>query len=209
MVARPGHRYHGFVSEGFVSEAELLDRWRDGDEEAGAQLLEQSFPRLFRFFRGKTDADVRDLIQQTLLRCVAHRDRFRGEARFSTFIFAIARTVLLEHLRARRRQFDPLQTSALDISPSLSEVASAGELRGRLREALRRIPIDLQTIVELHYWEGLTGPQLAQVLEIPEGTVRSRLRRAREALARQMESAPVDQVESWLRRTRPGDDPGP
>lgn len=189
-----------------VSEAELLDRWRDGDEAAGAELLERSFERLYRFFRGKTDADVRDLIQQTLLRCVADRDRFRGEARFSTFVFAIARIVLLEHLRARRRQFDSLQTSAIDVCPSLSEVVSSSELRGRLYDALRRIPIDLQTIVELHYWEGLSGPQLAEVLEIPEGTVRSRLRRAKEALAREMASAPVDQVETWLRQTRPGAD---
>ena len=169
-----------------MTEAELLERWRSGDENAGVALLEKSFPRLFRFFRYKTSADVRDLVQLTLLRCLKSRDDFRGEAQFSTFLYSIARTVLLEHLRACRRDFDPLTTSVAEVSPSLSEVLIESERRARLYEALTRIPLDLQTIIELHYWEEMSGPQLAKVLQIPEGTVRSRLRRAKSALAREM-----------------------
>lgn len=189
-----------------MSEAELLERWRGGDESAGAQLLERCFPRLYRFFRSKLEGDVRDLIQQTLMRCVADRDRFRGEAQFSTFVFAIARIVLLEHLRTRRKSFDPLTTSALDMSPSLSDVAASSQLQGRLQAALRQIPLDLQTVVELHYWEGLSGPQLAEALEIPEGTVRSRLRRAKEALAEVMASPAEHQLDAWLRESRPSEE---
>ena len=55
-------------------------------------------------------------------------------------------------------------------------------LRRLLLRALRSIPLDLQIAIELHYWEGMSGRELAEVLEIPEGTVRSRLRRAQEAL---------------------------
>ena len=72
--------------------------------------------------------------------------------------------------------------------------------------ALRAIPIDLQIALELFYWEKLSAPELAEVLEIPEGTVRSRLRRAREALEqrlRALESSPerlastLSNLEGW------------
>ena len=189
----------------------MLAAWREGDEAAGVALLERSFPRLYRFFRNKLEGDVRDLVQQTLMRCVADRDRFRGEAQFSTFVYSIARFVLLEHLRAQRREFDPLTQSAIDLNPSLSEVAASSQLRGRLLEAMRRIPLDLQTIVELHYWEGLSGPQIALALEIPEGTVRSRLRRAREALADVMANMPALRgadlhLDQWMQETKPAEE---
>lgn len=53
--------------------------------------------------------------------------------------------------------------------------------------ALRAIPLDLQIALELHFWEDLSGPEMAEALEVPEGTVRSRLRRAKEAVRAKME----------------------
>ena len=87
----------------------------------------------------------------------------------------------------RNRKRDP----ALDFSvTSLQDLAAtpSQELRDKqdrrlLLAALRRIPLDLQIAIELIYWEGLTAPEVAEVLELPEGAVRSRVRRARAALA--------------------------
>lgn len=66
--------------------------------------------------------------------------------------------------------------------------------------ALRCIPLDHQILVEPFYWEGLTGPDLATVLEVPEGTVRTRLRRARALLAEKIEElADSPNLEDWAR----------
>jgi RNA polymerase sigma-70 factor (ECF subfamily) len=77
-----------------------------------------------------------------------------------------------------------MRTSVHELAPSPSHELRHRDERQHLLEALRRLPLDLQVVLELHYWEGLRGPELAEVLEIPEGTVRSRLRLGRDRLRR-------------------------
>ena len=62
-------------------------------------------------------------------------------------------------------------------------------------EALRRIPLELQVALELYYWEGMAGPELAAALDLPEGTVRTRLRRGRQLVREQLTElgAPADE----------------
>ena len=80
-----------------------------------------------------------------------------------------------------------------------------------MTEALRRIPLDYQLVLELYYWEDMAAPELAQVLGLPEGTIRSRLRRAKEALADKMASlarspellkTTMSDLEKWVRSLR-------
>lgn len=176
---------------------ELLAAWREGDAQAGERLFERHFDAIYRFFRSKLDGDVADLVQQTFLAAVEAQDSFRGASSLRTFLFAIARRKLYRHLRDRYRDqrldFEVSSLVELGMSPASVQVERAEQRL--LLEALRTIPVELQTIVELHYWEGLRGPELAEVLGIPEGTVRSRLRRAlerlRAALAELAESSAV------------------
>jgi RNA polymerase sigma factor (sigma-70 family) len=73
-----------------------------------------------------------------------------------------------------------------DLGAGPGTIAAAKAEQKLLLQALRRIPVDFQIAVELYYWEGLSTRELAEVLDVPEGTVRSRLARAREHLAKQM-----------------------
>jgi RNA polymerase sigma-70 factor (ECF subfamily) len=166
------------------SDGELLDAWRAGDAGAGDELFERHFDALYRFFASRLSTGVEDAIQQTLLGCVEARDRFRGEASFRSFLFAIARNQLLAAFRARRRggELDPSVTSLCDLGPSPPSALSDRREHKLLIDALRSMPLDLQIAVELHYWEGMSGPEIAAVLDLPEGTVRSRLRRAIEGV---------------------------
>jgi RNA polymerase sigma factor (sigma-70 family) len=167
-----------------ASDDELLAAWRGGDRDAGNQLFERHFRELYRFFANKVDDGVDDLIQQTLFACVRASGQFRGEASFRTWMFTIARHELYAHWRARRSAADDIgEISVADGKTSPSAVVARRREHQLLLAALRTLPLDLQVAVELFYWEQLEGAELAEVLGIPEGTARSRLRRAREALA--------------------------
>jgi RNA polymerase sigma-70 factor (ECF subfamily) len=169
------------------TDEELLTAWKAGDRAAGDRLFERHFDALYRFFGRKTGGDISDLVQRTFLALVEGKERFRGEASVRTYLFAIARNELLVHFRGHRRD-EPVDFSVHslhDLGPSPSQILAGKREDRLLLEALRRIPLDLQIAVELHYWEGLHGPELARVLDIPEGTVRSRLRRGLEMLREQ------------------------
>ena len=171
------------------ADEELFEAWREGDGVAGSELFERYFDALYRFLRGKVDAGIEDLIQQTFLTCVRRKEALRDGSKFRSYLFTVARHELFEHWRRRRRHagdLDVAEVSLADLGTSPSGLAARRAEHRLLLRALRAIPLDLQIAIELHYWEGMSGPELATVLEIPEGTVRSRLRRAQEALSAAM-----------------------
>jgi len=193
------------------SDLELLDAWRDGDQGAAEVLLERHFAALCRFFRNKVDQGVEDLIQHTLMTCVERRDRFPEAWSFRTFLFVVARDQLYMHYRRQRRDVDVTQHSVADLSPSPSTIAARRQEHALVLEALRRLPLETQVLLELRFWENMSGPQLARVLELPEGTVRSRLRLARDRLraeldivaaGRDVELAEDADFESWALEVR-------
>lgn len=194
----------------------LLRRWQAGDANAAERLVKRYFAVVFRFFRSKLPAEAEDMTQKTFAACLESASRWRGEGSFRPYLLGIARKQLFASLRRRGRTekvFDPLAASvhgAIDpgvMSPSVG--VAAREHDRLLLEALRRIPIDFQITVELFYWEELPIADIAVVLEIAEGTVKSRLGRARAMLKLQIEalaaSPGVAQTtmrgfEDWARR---------
>lgn len=194
-------------------ERALLEAWRAGDAAAGEVLFERHFDAIYSFFAGKLTIDVSDLVQRTFLGCLEARDRFRGDCSFRTFLYAIARHELYGYFRSRHRgqALDFAISSLEDLSPGPSSLLHAGTDKARLAEALRGLPLELQVILELRFWQDLSGPDLALVLDLPEGTVRSRLRRGIEALRERMlkdpgsptgAAAAARQLEEWSARLR-------
>jgi len=183
------------------SDFELLEAWRKGDRKAGDELFVRHFDSLYRFFARKVGGEVEDLVQKTFLACVEGQDSFRQQSSFRTYLFAIARNLLYRYWRTRSRsgEVDFTVKSLQDLGPTPSIAVKAKQEQRLLLEGLRRIPVDLQIALELHYWEGMSGPDIAIVLDIPEGTVRSRLRRAREVLEQKL--AEVAESPEQLRAT--------
>ena len=170
---------------------ELLEAWRAGNSNAGSELLRRYFDSLYRFFSSKIDDEVEDLIQLTLLACVRYQKSLEGVESFRGYLFTVARNELYRHLRRRAQRdvvdFGDTSVIALGISPT--SVVARRQQQQRLVAGLRTLPVELQMLLELHYWEGLSTSELAVVVEAPQGTVKSRLRRARTLLAEALQSA--------------------
>ena len=174
-------------------DAALIDAWKAGDREAGAKLFDHYYPSIARFFRNKVGPqEANDLIQNTFLACFEGLDRIRSSS-FRSYLFAVACNLLRKHFRTKRRTPIDLGTvSVFDLDPSPSSVMAGDQRQRQLLEALRRIPVELQVVLELFYWESLTAAEIAAVLEVPLGTAKTRIRRARQLLHEQMQRLDVE-----------------
>jgi len=194
-----------------LSDIDLLERWRSGDDAAGEELVERHFPSVYMFFDTKVNEGVDDLAQRTFLACVEARDRVREGANFKAYLFGIARKQLLKYFARVRRhnRLDELGDMSLhDLDGSPSRVIAKQQEQKLLVQALRQIPIDLQIALELHYWEEMSLADIAGVLEIPVGTVKSRLFRAREIVKERilelegstdLARTTIDNLERWAK----------
>ena len=196
------------------TDRELLERWSRGDRAAGNQLFQRHFDSISAFFETKVDRDVDELVQSTFMACVQSIQSFRLESSFRTFLFAIARRKLYRYYRSKRRHGNKLDfnvTSVADLATGARTNMAKSEEKQLLLHALTALPVEQQILIELFYWEGMDGAALAEVLDIPAATVRSRLYRARaalrESLAKQ-ERAPrsatrsIEDFDAWARRMR-------
>ena len=158
-----------------------------GDARACRTLVERYQHRVFaligRMLRPHgLDAAIEDVAQETFLRVFAHLGRFRpdGRARLSTWILTIATRLCIDRLRRRRPQtsLDAVPQSALRGGPS----ADRAPVGAGLERAIAALPPDWQAVFVLRVGHDLDYAEIAEVLDIPLGTVRSRLSRARAQL---------------------------
>jgi RNA polymerase sigma factor (sigma-70 family) len=174
-----------------IPDADLLRSWADGDQRAGRELFDRHYPALYRFFRNKANHGVDDLVQDTFLACIGGLQRFRGDGSFRAYLFGTARNILHQHYKRKRRKDDLVDFgthSVVDLGAGPTTImAQRGEHR-LLLEALRRLPVDAQIVLELYMWESLTGPELAEMLELTERAVRSRIHRAKQRLNAELEA---------------------
>lgn len=194
------------------SDLELVAGYRGGDQGAGQVLYARHFRRIYRFFETKCPAEAEDLVQRTFEACARAKDQFRGEAAFSTYLFAIARRELFHMIERTRRdgaRVDFSVSSIAELAPSARTQIAEREDRVRLLRALRALPVDQQILLELHYWEETEIADLARIFETLPVTIRSRLHRARNALRERLLQEPdaaaeigptLDSLDDWARQ---------
>lgn len=182
------------------SDADLLSAWGDGDPRAGRRLFNRYYVAISRFFVNKVPKDPDDLVQETFMACLRGRERLRDKGSFRAYLFGVASNVLRMHFRSKRlRPFpeDLAEHTAHDLAPGPSTIVHAQEEERLLLEALRRIPLQLQIVMELYYWEQMTTEEIGEIVESPTGTVRSHLRRGRQLLEQELEPAgPSDRIKA-------------
>ena len=205
-----------------IPDEELIARWRDGRTPALEALFDRHSKSIVRFFDNKVNAAARDdLVQKTFMRCFDSLSRFRGESSFRTYLFTIARRVLCDHYRDLKRRgkrevrgldFNSLSSTQLgQLGPSPVSAAIRRQDVRHLLEALRRVPLNYQIALELHYWEGLSASEIHKVVGWPVGTVKNRIFKAREFVATEMNRivssgellvSTLDSLGAWAQRVR-------
>jgi len=181
------------VADDVDPDRDLVDRWRGGEADAFAALVRRHQRRVFglllRMLGNREEAE--DAAQDTFLNLHRHGHRFRRESRFSTFLYRVAVNAALNRRRSlgRRRAHTDAFNEACAVGHTGAEAGAdpeqslAGdELRARLGRELLTLPESLRAPVVLYDIEGLSYGEIADVLEVAEGTVKSRIHRARQAL---------------------------
>lgn len=180
---------------------ELVERARAGERAAFDQLVARYQRRLLRLVLRllRDQAEAEDVVQETFLRAYRALPRFRGDAAFYTWLYRIAlngarNTIQCRRLRGGPTGAVPAQVPAPEIGTPESMLLSKQVMQA-IDAALEALPLDLRTAIVLREIEGLSYGEIAQIMECPLGTVRSRLFRAREAIARRLRpllDLPVD-----------------
>lgn len=196
------------------TDAELLAAWAAGDGSAGEQLFERHYPAIYRFFVNKLSrpSEVEDLVQQSFMACIESRAAYRGDASFRSYLFGIARNILLKYLRnVRTHSVEPGSSSLADCGLGVSSLVHLRREQQVLLTALRAIPIDSQAVLEMSYWEQMPAREIAAVLNETEPAIRGRLRRAKAELRGAIEAvvrdpselaSTLDGLEDWAASLR-------
>lgn len=177
----------------------LLQRAQAGDETAFGAVMRAHYERVFRlvFAIVRHEHDARDICQEIWLTVWRELPRYRGEAKFTTWLHPIATRKALDHLRKRRRWFDrflPFATGPDDrdgvpepaAEPGGRDDAGRAERADRLKRAMDTLPPKQRAVLALREIEGLSYEEIAQATSLPTGTVMSRLYHARRLLAQKL-----------------------
>lgn len=168
-------RQEGGASGEESSDAELIQRWKRGDERAAAQLVSRHSTALARFaVSAGADREIEELVQDTFVRAFASIDSFRGESSLRTWLFTIQRRLLLDRRRAEkrsRRQVEINERDAVTVFGALDEVV-AEETELKVKAAVERLSPMQKEIFTLRVNAGLSYKEIAVVVGSTEGAAR-------------------------------------
>ncbi len=180
-----------------MDDRELIARAKLGDEAAERALYDAHVDRIYRLaYRMSGNADLaQDFTQDAFLRAFGRLAEFRGESSFGTWLHAIAVSVILNGMRKVKRFRE--RERDLDDARELGAEAREAEpdLKDRLRQAIDRLPEHGRVVFLMHDLEGYTHEEIGAVLDIPTGTSKARLFRARAALREEL----ADFAGEWAR----------
>lgn len=175
-----------------IDESRLIVHAREGDQAAFRELVERYQGAVYNLayrMLGSPD-EAEDAAQEIFVRVYRQLASYDVARKFSTWILAIATNYCIDQLRRRRLQLVPLETivpwaRSREASPERESLDR--EARDEIQALLRRLPEKYRAVLVLRYWQDLSCAEIGEVLHLPEGTVKTQLHRARQALARLMQ----------------------
>jgi RNA polymerase sigma-70 factor (ECF subfamily) len=173
----------------------LIQRCLRGDQRAWESIVRQYWRKVFNVaykFVGRHE-EAEDLTQDIFLKIFKSLDTFDRRANFQTWLISVSRNLCIDHYRSVRKERETIDrdVDAADLMPAAPDPSPMAALEQRdrvtlLREALSALPDTLRTAVLLRDIQELSYQEIADKLRLPEGTVKSRINRGRNELARQI-----------------------
>jgi RNA polymerase sigma-70 factor (ECF subfamily) len=178
-----------------LDERDLLRAVAAGDRDAASELVDRTYSSvyaaLFRFTGGEEELAA-DLTQETFRKAWSALPRFDGRSRFATWLYRIAYTTFLNHVR-RPRRLVPMEPgherSAVDPAAPTDSLLERSQEARRLQRAVFDLPDDLRLAVTARYWGEIPVREIARLEGITQPAVRKRLKRALKILGHAMEVA--------------------
>ena len=161
------------------TDLELIARWKEGDQRAARQLVERHAEAVARFVASVgTRVDVDDVVQDTFARAFSSLESFRGESSLRTWLFTIARRLVLDRRRSERRRGGGMQMHAeVQDADAVTEFDAldavvADETERRMREAVARLTPTQRAVFTLRVAEGLSYKEIPEPVDGREGAAR-------------------------------------
>ncbi|MDP1858762.1 MAG: sigma-70 family RNA polymerase sigma factor [Gemmatimonadaceae bacterium] len=171
------------------SDFDLISRWRGGDERAATRLVERHAQPVARYVASLGEREsVDEVVQDSFVRAFGSIDAFRGDSAFRTWLFTIARRLVLDRRRTRRRTHDTKEVADSDASTAYDALDGmiASESEQRMREAIGRLTPTQREVFTLRVNDGLSYRVIAEVAGTTEGAARvhyhNALRQVKETL---------------------------
>ncbi|MBI4478166.1 MAG: sigma-70 family RNA polymerase sigma factor [Acidobacteria bacterium] len=173
----------------------LIERCLRGDQQAWEAIVRQYWRKVFNVaykFVGKHD-EAEDLAQDVFLKIFRSLETFDRRANFQTWLISVSRNLCIDYYRSVRRERETIDRdiNAEDLSPVSTDIGQQRrmerlDLASELRAALQTLPPALRSAVLMRDIQDLSYQEIAERLQLPEGTVKSRINRGRKELARQL-----------------------
>ncbi len=185
----------GWEEKSKLSDQSLISLIKNGDKEAFNILIKRYEKKVLNilYLQLGNIPDLEDLAQEVFIKIFKNIKGFRGEAKFSTWIYRITMNVAYDYKRKNKEVYsldEPMKEDEEDtfekVVPSEEEdplsVVEKEDIRSKLQKLIRELPKEYQEVLILREYEGLSYEEISKVLKCPVGTVESRLFRARKEL---------------------------
>lgn len=182
-----------------MTDNELIRQVLAGETNAFSELVERYQTKVYSLalrMCGSED-DAFDLAQEAFLRAWQSLESYRADAAFPSWLYRLTSNVCIDYLRKKKRskiisltfeddEGEQAQTELPDPAPTPEQALLQKEERALLTEAMNALPVEARQILTLRAINGLSYEQIAEVMGLPEGTVKSRLSRARDQLRKKL-----------------------
>ncbi|QCX32510.1 sigma-70 family RNA polymerase sigma factor [Caloramator sp. E03] len=173
-----------------MEERELIYRCQQNDIEAFETLILSYEKKIYNlcYYMLKNMEDAKDASQEVSLKIYRSIQKFKGESKFSTWVYRITYNTCMDYIKRRKEElsFEDILNSEGHIESKVENVIENRELQHDIKNCILRLSNDFRTIIILRDISGLSYQEIADVLGIEVGTVKSRLNRARESLRNEL-----------------------